>query len=458
MIIRSREYLEGDGSVPMQLLINCIDEHLKGNERLDKLDKYYDGDHEINNRKFSSPELPNNRLVCNHAEYITDMAVGYVHGTPVMYSGDSSEILNDIYTKIDEDSHNAELALDVSIYGHGVELVYMSSDLTPIPNLTALSPKWAFVVYDDTIAHQPLFAISVRPSMTVSNTEDGYYITIYTEATETLYKATALNDLEPALIDTKDHYFSGIPVIEYKNNKKSKGDFEGVITLIDAYNLLQSDRVNDKEQLVDALLAVSGVTFGDDEDEMINTAKLLKEMKILELPSDGDAKWLIKSLNEAETEILKQSLKDDIHEFSKVPCLTDENFAANASGVAMKYKLLGFEQLAKTKERYFKKGLRQRTELISNVLGVQAKQIDPAKIDITMKRSLPVDDELLARIAQETDGLLSWETRVLRFDAEIDVDEERKKIYLDKKEESQRQQDMFGSPYNAPPGSDVDEE
>lgn len=457
MIVRSREYLDEDGSVPILLLVNCIGEHMRENDRLMKLDRYYDGEHKIINRTFSSSELPNNRLVCNHAEYITDMAVGYVHGTPVMYSGGGSELLNDVFTKIDEDSHNAELALDISIYGHGCELLYMSDDPVPIPSLAVLSPKWTFVVYDDTVTHKPMFAVSIRPSMTIHNAQDGYCITVYTDSTETLYKFTALDDLSPTVIRAKDHYFGGIPVIEYQNNKKRNGDFEGVITLIDAYNLLQSDRVNDKEQLVDALLAISGASLGDNTDEAMQTARLLKEMKIIELPSDGDAKWLVKSLNETETEVLKRALKDDIHEFSKVPCLTDESFASNASGVAMKYKLLGFEQLAKTKERYFKRGLRKRIELISNVLSVQAKRIDPGKIDIIMKRSLPVDDELLARIAQETDGFLSWETRLSRFDAEIDIEEERRRLSVEQQENMQFQQSMFGSPMNTPPG-DRDEE
>ena len=458
MIVRSREHLDKDGSVALLLLVNCIAEHMHENDRLIELERYYDGEHKIKNRTFSSPELPNNRIVCNHAEYIAEMAVGYVHGAPVMYSGGGSELLNDIFTRIDEDSHNAELALDISIYGHGNELIYMSDDPVPIPLLAVLSPKWSFVVYDDTVAHDPLFAISIRPAMTIYNTQDGFYINLYTDTMEILYKVKSLEDSTPETISEREHYFGGIPIIEYHNNKKCKGDFEGVITLIDAYNLLQSDRVNDKEQLIDALLAISGATLGDNEDEMINTAKLLKEMKIIELPSDGDAKWLVKSLNETEIEVLKQALKDDIHEFSKVPCLTDENFAANASGVAMKYKLLGFEQLAKTKERYFKQGLRRRIELISNVLSVQAKRIDPVNIDIIMKRSLPVDDEMFARIAQETDGFLSWEKRLSRFDAEIDIEEERKRLSKDQKENMLLQQSIFGSPVNTPPGGDGSEE
>ena len=62
-----------------------------------------------------------------------------------------------------------------------------------------------------------------------------------------------------------------------------------------------------------------------------------------------------------------------------------------------------------------------------------------------MKRSLPVDDELLARIAQETDGFISWETRIKRFDEEIDIDEERKRLEEEKRKNIEEQQKMFGS-------------
>ena len=174
----------------------------------------------------------------------------------------------------------------------------------------------------------------------------------------------------------------------------------------------------------------------------------LLEQKILELDEGGDAKWLIKSLSEDQVEVLKKSLKDDIHEFSKVPCLTDENFVGNASGVAMKYKLLGLEQLGKTKERYFKKGLRKRLKLIENLEGIRANNIKSSDIDISMKRSLPVDDELLARIAQETEGFISWETRIKNYDPEIDINEERKRLEEEKKRNIEEQQKAFGFPYD----------
>lgn len=456
-IIKDRDLLNEDGSVPVELLVKCFEKHNRMQKRYEKMHRYYDGKHDILQRTLSSDLLPNNKLICNHAEYITDMSVGYVFGTPISYTGDESiEQLNDIFIEIDEDSHNNELALECSVCGVGYELLYMNDEDVPTPELAVLSPLNAFLVVDDTVKHKPMFAVSYSPKYDIHDTLKGFDVCVYTDMKVIRYFFTTLQDKSPKLIDEEEHYFGAVPVIEYQNNKKLKGDFEGVISLIDAYNLLQSDRVNDKEQMVDALLAVVGASLGDDQDEKVETARLLKEMKIIELDEGGDAKWLVKGLNEQQTEILKKSLKDDIHEFSKVPCLTDENFVGNASGVAMKYKLLGFEQLGKTKERYFKKGLRQRLKLMANIENIRAKNIDVKTIDITMKRSLPVDDELLARIAQETDGFISWETRVQRFDSEIDIEEERKRLEEERQKSIEETQKAFGS-YEFKEGNEDDD-
>lgn len=444
-IIKDRDLLNEDGSISNKLLVKCIDAHKELVDRYSKLNNYYDGEHKILFRTLTTESLPNNKIVCNHAEYITDMATGYVFGAPITYSGEGSEELNNIFTEIDEDSHNNELALDMSIFGVGYELLYMNDDEVPYPELAVVSPLNSFLVVDSTVKQKPMFGVTYYPKYDIEGTRKGYDVNVYTDESITHYFFTDLSNESPEVDEPEEHFFKDIPLVEYKNNKRLKGDFEGVITLIDAYNLLQSDRVNDKEQVVDALLAVIGASLGDNEEEKVETAKLLKELKIIELDEGGDAKWLVKNLNETEIEVLKKALKDDIHEFSKVPCLTDENFVGNASGVAMKYKLLGFEQLGRTKERYFKQGLRQRLKLMSNIENIRAKNINPSNIDISMKRSLPVDDELAARIAQETEGFISWETRIKRFDGEIDIDEERKRLEEENKKKVEDQQKMFGS-------------
>ena len=455
MIVKDRELLNEDGSIPIQLLVKCIENNETMKIRYERLEEYYKGKHDILNRTLSNEDLPNNKLVCNHAEYITDMAIGYVFGNPVNYEGEGSDKLEDVFTQIDEDSHNNELALDLSIYGIGYELLFMSNDETPYPELAVINPKNAFVVCDSTVKNIPMFAVSYYPKLDINDTLKGYDVNVYTDKEIIHYFFTDLGSTSPDEINREEHYFGGIPIIEYKNNKSFKGDFEGVITLINAYNVLQSDRVNDKEQLVDAFLAVSGMSMGDNEGEQINTIKELRKLKVLELDEGGKAEWLVKQLTEDQVEVLKKSLKDDIHEFSLVPCLTDENFVGNASGVAMKYKLLGLEQLAKTKERYFKQGLRKRIKMIFNVMRIQAKEVNVAQIDIIMKRNLPVDEELNARISQETSELLSQETRIKRYDSEIDVDEEMNRINKEKDQSMEREQKAFGS-YDLKNGDDKD--
>lgn len=443
-LIRDRDFLNEDGSIPIELLVKCITEHRNNVIRLDLLNKYYDGEHKILNRSFNNEDIPNNKIVCNHAQYISDMAVGYVFGVPISYTGENSEELNEWCTKIDEDSHNNELALDISVFGVGYELVYMNNEQQPFPELAVLNPCNTFTVVDNSVKHEIMFAVTYTEKRDINDILKGYDVMVYTSNEIYHYLFSNLSDLNPQEVDLEEHFFGEVPIIEYWNNKKQKGDFEPVTALIDAYNLLQSDRLNDKEQLVDAILAVINASFGDDEKEMTETEKFLKEHKILELPRDADAKWLTKQLNETEVEVLKKALKDDIHEFSKVPCLTDENFVGNSSGIAMKYKLIGFEQLGRTKERYFKRGLRTRNRMLSNINYIRLKG-SLEDVDITMKRSLPVDEETLANIAQLTKDLISWETRLLRFDPEIDVEEEKKKLDKEKDEAATREAKIFGS-------------
>lgn len=132
-IIKDRDLLNEDGSVPVELLVKCLENHSELQKDYEKLHDYYDGQHEILTRTLSSEALPNNRLVCNHAEYISDMAISYVFGSPISYTGDEATELNEIFVEIDEDSHNNELALECSICGVGYELLYMNDEDVPTP-------------------------------------------------------------------------------------------------------------------------------------------------------------------------------------------------------------------------------------------------------------------------------------------------------------------------------------
>jgi SPP1 family phage portal protein len=455
-IIRARDLWEDPNVIPPALLKNCIAEHRDGIARLDKLEQYYKGEHAILQRDLGGEDkgLPNNKLVANHAKYITDVAVGYVMGNPVKYNGDKIQSLLEVFKKIDIVSHDSEMGKDLSMFGEGRELYFASNDDEPIPKATVIDPRQIFLVVDDTVEYKPMFGVHFYAKKDLDNKIVGYAVNVCTDNKWFRFKVKEITGEGFELIETVEHYFKGVPIVEFWNNEERQGDFEQQLSLIDAYNVLASDRINDKEQFVDAILMLTGGSLGDNLDDQSEAVKLLKRHKIMELPLEGKAEWLTKALNETQIEVLKDSIKSDIHEFSMVPNLTDENFASNASGVAMKYKLFGLEQLAKTKERYFVQGLRERLKLFANFLAVKAAEVDVSDTEIIMTRSLPSNDAETATMIGTLSGMVSNETLISQLSFVKDAVEETTKVEEQKETEVKRNQKAFSMPFPDEDGSE----
>ena len=411
MIIRNKNVLAADGGVLPQALLRCLDEHAAQAERLERLRAYYEGRHAIEGRMRASG-LPNSRLAHGFPRYISTMAAGYLIGDPVRYIAVDPEqraalqAVTAAYARCAIDSVDAELARDASVYGRGVELVF--ADGQAEPRSAALEPGEAFVVYDDTVEARPLFGVHTSPRLGPDGAPTGRRVDVYTDTLRLRYDLEKPEDIAKAApTEVRRHFFGSVPLVEYWNDEDERGDFEGVLSLIDAYDELQSDRVNDKRQFVDALLLLYGCTLETDERGR-TPGQQLREDKALALPdSDAHAEWLCKQLNEADTEILRQALKQDIHKMSLVPDLTDEQFASNISGVAMRYKLLGLEQLTRIKERWFREGLRARLGLYACFMRRKGfADINPASVRIQFTRALPVNELEIAQTLRQLDGIV----------------------------------------------------
>lgn len=231
---------------------------------------------------------------------------------------------------------------------------------------------YTFMVKDDSIEENELFAVYYYIRKDDSGElPDHYMATVVTTNYKYELDIENNNTIQATTEPAVPHYLSEIPIIEYLNNKLAIGDFELQIPLIDAYNALMSDRVTDKEQFIDAILAIYGTLLTDedepnteDEDESIRKAKArLKKYKVLEMPDTAKAEYLTRTFDENGVEILKKAIEQDIHKFSHIPCMSDESFGGNVSGVAMEFKLLGMENITKIKTRYYKKGLEVNPEV-----------------------------------------------------------------------------------------------
>ncbi len=294
--------------------------------------------------------------------------------------------------------------------------------------ITTLDPKNTFVVYDETVEDNSLFAVNYMITNDDQGHFKGYYINVYTSENIITYFSKNLSQLE--YIKEEPHVFERVPITQFLNNDEKMGDFEGVISLIDAYNILQSDRINDKERFVDAILVLIGV---DLEGE--NTLKSIKDNRVMSLPNDARAEYLTKVLDETQSQVLSNTIKEDIHKFSQTPDFSDEKFSGNASGVAMEYKLLSMENLCKIKERLFKKGIRRRLKLISKFASIKGqKEINTSTIEIIMSRTLPVNNLELAQTLNTLKDLAASETLLSQLPFVKDPKKEMEKLKQEKAE------------------------
>lgn len=219
-----------------------------------------------------------------------------------------------------------------------------------------------------------------------------------------------------------------VPIAIYKNNEEEQGDFEQVISLIDAYDKMESDSLNDFEYFVDAYLALYGFTAEPEDIQQ------MKENRVLLMDEGTSAEWLIKSTSDTHIENIKNRIDADIHKFAKCPNMADKEFASNASGVAIKYKLLGTENKVSIKERKFKRGLQQRLELLANINGILRDGFDWRAIDIIFTRNIPANDSDIANVVNTLSDIVSKETLLAQIPFVDDVQAELDRLDKEKEE------------------------
>lgn len=438
-----------------RIIRQLISKHISKVGDLKKNMAYYQGKHKI-----LEDAKRENRLVCNHAKDISDTASSYFIGNPVTYKSDADiKDLTDSLETAGADETDGDNGLDLSIYGLAYEYVYVKENENNLLTKN-LSPENTFMVKDDSIEENELFAVYYYVRKDDSETGPEHYIaTVLTPNYK--YELDIQNNEVPQLTTELPvpHYLGEIPIIEYLNNKLAIGDFELQIPLIDAYNALMSDRITDKEQFIDAILAIYGTLLSDEdepgteeEDQNIKKAKeRLKKYKVLEMPDTAKAEYLTRTFDESGVEILKKAIEQDIHKFSHIPCMSDESFGGNVSGVAMEFKLLGMENITKIKTRYYRKGLRKRIRIFCNYLALHGKSVDPAGITMTFTRALPKNLLEISQIVANLWGKVSRKTLLSQVPFVDDVDEELKALDEETEENLKRQQEVFGMQENTPP-------
>lgn len=404
--------------------------HSKEKAIYDYLYCLYKAQHNILNRTVKNCQQ-NNKIVINYPSYISDINTGYFMGKPITYTSKDKQMLEDIqevFNYNDEQEINMLLAKYASIKGKSYEILYLDNERNELTGEEEIKLRQAnipaeetILIYNNKIQPDPIFAIRYF------EIDEEYKVEFYTYD-KIYYYCTPLDCSSIQFIEEKENYFKDIPIIEYPNNDEAQGDFEKVLTAVNAYDLVTSNSANTFEYNDEAILKI--VNFSGTKAEDVTR---MKEEGAVMVDSDGDIDWIIKNINDTALQNHKKNLKDEIHTISKTPNLGDENFAGNLSGVAIEFKLWPLEQNAVQKERKFKKSLQRRLELMCKYFEFKRDvKYDWRNIKVTFNRNMPTNITELTETLKGLKGILSNQTIFSKMPFVDNVLEEQELINKEK--------------------------
>lgn len=394
-----------DTEITEAIVQECINEHKKEvRSRLENLYKMYLSDHDILHKDNKEAYKPDNRIVVNFAKYLVDTFNGYFCGVPInVIAPEEYKEVNDylefLHGYNDGDNLNSELSKTTSIFGRANEIYYL--DEASNNAITIVSPLEGFMVRDDSIKANPLFFIRYYKD------KDGHEHGSVSDS-----EAVRYFDLDGAVKwagEWEAHNFDGVPATEFVENEERQGLFEPAVTMINEYEKALSEKANDVDYFADAYLKILGASIDTE------TMKAIRDNRTINISGEDAEKIVVEFLTKPDADATQEHLIDRlerlIFQISMVANISDENFGT-ASGIAMKYKLQGMDNLAKAKERKFSSALLRRYRMLFSSPASKAGADDWARLQFKFTANVPNNLADEADTAAKLEGIVSKETQL----------------------------------------------
>lgn len=288
---------------------------------------YYLGVQPILDRvKQIRPDI-NNKTVVNHAEEIVSFFNGYIFGDPIVYAGRSEADCSEGIQKLnawnmenDKEAADIELGTWLNICGIGFEIALPSSDVklkvsgdSPYFRAT-LDPREAFVVYYNGIQKVPVMGVKV---VDVDSTRV-QYTKLYCVYTEDGYYEIPNTDVWMNGTPTRQYNPAGVAIVEYQANLARRGRLEPVIPIMDALNILASNRLDGIEQFIQSILLFRNVDVDSTDVERLQAMGAIK-YKDVDPSTPGEVRYITAELNQNGAQTLKEDLYESLLIISGMP-------------------------------------------------------------------------------------------------------------------------------------------
>lgn len=311
----------------------------------------------------------NNKVVENHCYEFVQFKVGQTYGEPVQAVsrkkdpkiGESVDRYNDFMVDVDKQSKDIKSGEWQSATGTSFKAVQRTRDKVIPFRIIAPTPMDTFIIYSKA-TEEPLLAVE---ELKDENNEQYYHC--FSETHEFKIK-------NGRVVYYGLHAFGGIPIVEYPNNHERISDVELVITLLDAINEYQSNRVDSVQAFVSSW--VKFVNCDIDEE----TFAKMKTMGALAVKSNNgenkaDVDVITQELNQTETQVAKDDLLENALSILAIPN-KNGNGGDRQGAVELRNGWDFSKTRAKLKDPIVKASEKKLAKVVLNILRQNDKETD----------------------------------------------------------------------------------
>lgn len=284
---------------------------------IDYLYGVYRGIQDIREKEYTKKVRPdvNNIVMVNRANEIVTFKVAYLLEGPIQYTstggdeGTSEQVrqLNSFMLAEDKPSLDKEVMDWMSIAGVGARMVVSDEEREPNGSPLAIytiPPREGFVIYSSYVGNKPLAGVLCLRD------EDG-------QPKHCVYTTEYMWDIQGGTIVREERRtLNYIPIIEYPANGARMGAFEVVLPLLNAINVIESNRVDSIQDFVNAYDVFQNCEVDDDTYKTLTSGG--QAISIKSIPGAGEAKvYRISSILDQSN---VQTLIDDLYDEALTIC------------------------------------------------------------------------------------------------------------------------------------------
>ena len=279
----------------------------------------------ILNREIPEDSGPDNRIPVSYAKRIVNIVAGYMFKPGYVNYGFEDDTfgdtMNEVFAENNEPVKTTEMGKQSTTHGIGYEYHYVDVDGS------GAVPRFVRIIAEEVV---PIFNRDVEPKliafMRVTNAvrrekkkEEKFLEIMFVDDVaivqfEAKENGTSLKVIE----DPVRHFYGEVPLAIYRNNAELEGDFAAVEPLIDSYDVLVSDSMNEFDRFAWAYLLLKGMALSPED------AARLKRTRTFENLDDKDAvSFLTKTIDTAFIEFMTDLVRSEIHRQSGIPNIED---------------------------------------------------------------------------------------------------------------------------------------